>query len=138
VINGVIIPEDLSSHAAASFILTQQAGKLKPADLRKAIEKHKDEKRKQSKELEEERSQSGPSEAENGAKSYEQKGHEFDYSQKADCDTAFHGTNTQMKEMIFLKGVSEYTQVNTHTRCFRCFRCFPLLLSSSPLTLRHV
>ena len=50
-IDGVIIPTSLDSHSAANFVLTQTAGKLKPADFRKAIQRHKAEQAAQAKEL---------------------------------------------------------------------------------------
>lgn len=37
-VNNIDIPEDLTSVASVNFVLTQQAGKLKPKDLKKAID----------------------------------------------------------------------------------------------------
>jgi hypothetical protein len=97
-LNNLRIPLHLDSHSSANFVLTQQPGKLKPADLRKAIMVHKAEAEEDAKEL-----------VETKVSSHDHD-HEYDYSDIADVDIAFQGTTGQMKEIIFLKGNTDYVQ----------------------------
>lgn len=47
VVEGLRIPQNLNTIASVNFVLTQESGKLKPKDLKVAIERNRDERRKQ-------------------------------------------------------------------------------------------
>jgi hypothetical protein len=47
IMEGLRIPQNLSSVAAVNFVLTQEPGKLKPKDLKVAIERNREERRRQ-------------------------------------------------------------------------------------------
>ncbi|CAM9573344.1 unnamed protein product [Chrysoparadoxa australica] len=109
VVEGLVIPADLSSTNATNFVLTQQVGKLKPKDLKAAIQAAREERRRQLEEREQLRELIAA-----GTGSISEQA-----SLSGRVITAYEGTallmptTAQMKEMAFLQDCHAVEQEET-------------------------
>jgi len=98
-IEGLRIPPSLKGPNALNFVLTQQPGKLKPKDLRAAIDKQRELRAKQKEEQEALRAAQGGADA--------QPGHLTMEMVVADQRGAGENTTRQLKEMVFLQDLAD-------------------------------
>lgn len=98
-VEGLRIPPNLSGPNALNFVLTQQPGKLKPKDLRAAIDKQRELRAKQKEEQEALRLAQGGADA--------QPGHLTMEMLVADQRGAGENTTRQLKEMVFLQDLAD-------------------------------
>lgn len=102
-IEGLRIPPKLDGPNALNFVLTQQQGKLKPKDLRAAIDKQRELRAKQKEEQEALRAAQGGADA--------QPGHLTLEMLLAEQRGAGEDTAHQLKEMVFLQDLADVDKV---------------------------
>lgn len=98
-IEGLRIPPKLEGPNALNFVLTQQPGKLKPKDLRAAIDKQRELRQKQKEEQEALRAAQGGANAEPGHLTMEML--------LSEQRGAGENTTRQLKEMVFLQDLQD-------------------------------
>ena len=96
---GLKIPKDMEGLAASNFVLTQEPGKLKPRDLKKAITEQRELRQKQQEEQEELRKRTGGS---SGSLSFE--------AIIAEESVIEHTTTRQLRELAYLQDLQEIDQ----------------------------
>jgi len=98
-IEGLRIPPKIGGVNALTYVLTQQQGKLKPKDLRVAIDQQRAQRAKQKQEQEDLRAKQGGAEAAPGTLTME--------SMLADLSGVSDNTTRQLKEMVFMQDLAE-------------------------------
>jgi hypothetical protein len=115
VVEGLRIPKDLNSTFAVNFVLTSEVGKLKPKDLKAAIDKNREEKRRQALEQDKIREASGGKETAVSGGSLDLKAILAEELLNVEKGDAF---KRQLREMAFLADVDDVKKCETE-KAFR-------------------